>query len=198
MFVIRRGTDPQDTTIENANMVATATMADMNVMVIGTEIGIGIVMSPAVMTENAIGIVMEVVVDVKSMMNTHADDMMMNEDGSADLVTRSTVVEAEVEAAVEDTVDVEEEAEVVEVEVEVAEEEGMKKEGIVGAEESTEKPLGHLKGDHPHPSTPLLFHSAREKLVAGMSMLLGTNSTPPCKPNKLVCLLTQDPNRYHV
>ena len=74
----------------------------------------------------------------------------------------------------------------------------MKKEGIVGAEESTEKPLGHLKGDHPHPSTPLLFHSAREKLVAGMSMLLGTNSTLPCKPNKLVCLLTQDPNRYHV
>ena len=48
MFVIRRGTDPQDTTIENANMVATATMADMNVTVIGTEIGIGI--------ETAIGI----------------------------------------------------------------------------------------------------------------------------------------------
>ena len=115
MFVIRRGTDPQDTTIENANMVATATMADMNVTVIGTEIGIGIVMSPAVMTENAIGIVMEVGVDVKSMMNTHADDMMMNEDGSADLVTRSMVEEAEVEAEVEaeDTVDVEEGAEVV-------------------------------------------------------------------------------------
>ena len=200
MFVIRRGTDPQDTTIENANMVVTATMADMNAMVIGTEIGKGIVMSPAVMTENAIGIVMEVGVDVKSMMNIPADDMMMNEDGSADLVTRSMVEEAEAEVGVEveDTVDVEEgvEAEVVVV-VEVAEE-VMKKEGIVGAEESTEKPLGHLKGDHPHPSTPLLFHSAREKLVAGMSMLLGTNSTLPCKPNKLVCLLTQDPNRYHV
>ena len=181
-------------------MVVTATMADMNVMVIGTEIGIGIVMSPAVMTENAIGIVMEVGVDVKSMMNIPADDMMMNEDGSADLVTRSTVEEAEAEVGVEveDTVDVEEEGEVVEAEAEVAEEEGMKKEGIVGAEESTEKPLGHLKDDHPHPSTPLLFHSAREKLVAGMSMLLGTNSTLPCKPNKLVCLLTQDPNRYHV
>ena len=177
-------------------MAVTATMADMNAMVIGTEIGTGIVMSPAVMTENAIGIVMEVGVDVKSMMNTHADDMMMNEDGSADLVTRSTVEEAEVEA--EDTVDVEEGAEVeVVVEAEVAEE-VMKKEGIVGAEESTEKPLGHLKGDHPHPSTPLLFHSAREKPVAGMSMLLGTNSTLPCKPNKLVCLLAQDPNRYHV
>ena len=95
MFVIRRGTDPQDTTIENANMVVTATMADMNVMVIGTEIGIGIVMSPAVMTENAIGIVMEAGVDAKSMMNTHADDMMMNEDGSADLVTRRMVEEVE-------------------------------------------------------------------------------------------------------
>ena len=95
-------------------MVVTATMADMNAMVIGTEIGIGIVMSPAVMTENAIGIVMEVGVDAKSMMNIPADDMMMNEDGSADLVTRSTGEEAEVEAEVEveDTVDVEEGAEV--------------------------------------------------------------------------------------
>ena len=74
------------------------------------------------------------------------------------------------------------------VEVEVAQE-VMKKEGIVGAEESTEKPLGHLKDDHPHPSTPLLFHSVREKLVVGMCMHQATSNTPPCRPSKLVRLL---------